>query len=115
MVDTSQREIDRPLLDIGAIFDRIAQEKGFKADQALAQFLGRSPQAISQSRKTGKGDLWTLIEACADMDLGWILLGRRTPRAISTAEMMQALVDAGYRVEKAPPAPGEVPRTGSKS
>lgn len=101
------------MLDINAIFERISQEKGLKTDLALAQFLGVSKSAVNQSRTKGTANLWTLIEACAGLDLNWILRGERTTAAPSTDTALRTLAQSGYRVTLEPlPAP-QAPRSPS--
>jgi len=80
--------------------------KGLKNDAQLARYLDRSPQSISQTRKNGTLDYKSLIEKCADLDLNFLLLGRRPAEAASAVaelplpDMILRVLNAGYRVEK---------------
>lgn len=91
-------------MDVGAIFNRICEAKGFSTDAELGAFLGKSPQSMSQHRKNSSFDLKTLVERFGDLDMNWILLGRRPPERsegeIPLSDMILRILDAGYRVEK---------------
>lgn len=89
-------------MDANEILDRLMEAKGLKNDAQLARFLDRSPQSISQTRKNGTLDYKSLVDKCADLDLNFLLLGRRPAASAepSLPDMIFRVIQAGYRVEK---------------
>ena len=90
----------------------MAQVTGAKTKAELGRALGMNLKAIWAAMDRKRVPYPHIVDKIPPREWEYVFTGRRASVALSHPEMMQALVDAGYRVERAPRAEG--PPSGSE-